>query len=357
VRVVIVGASGNLGTALVRRLAAEGSYDIAAVSRRPPDLTGPYAAVRDWRSVDVGSLGAERLLTDAFHEADAVVNLAWGFQPTRRPDVLHDTGVRGSAHVLGAAAAAGVGHLIHTSSVGAYAPRRDLTPVTESFPVTGVDGSLYSSHKVLAEQHLDRWELAHPGQLILSRLRPGFVLQGEAGAALFRYGLPNWLPGGALRLLPVLPLHHSFTIPVVHADDVADATTRLLGKPTHGAFNLAADRAVTRDDVAGVLGAKAVDLPPAVLTGLVDATWRAHLQPLDAGWIRLAYAVPLLDSARARTELGWAARRDPVDALAEAVDGMRHGRGVDSPVLRSRSWRDDVRRLVASGPISRRIKP
>ena len=284
-----------------------------------------------------------------------MVNFAWGFQPTRRPDLLRRTGVVGSANVLTAAAAAGVGHVVHTSSVGAYRPRRDLTPVAETFPVTGVAGSVYSSHKVEAEDHLDQWEHQHPEQIV-SRLRPGFVLQHEAGAALFRYGLPGWLPGVALRWLPLLPLDESFVIPVIHSDDVADAVARLIHQPTAGAFNLAADRAVTRDDVADVLGARPVNLPPKVLEALVQASWRAQVQPLDAGWIRLAYAVPLLDCSRAETVLGWRATRDPVEALADAVAGMRDGSGGPSPVLRPRNAGDSVRRLLRVGPISRRAQ-
>lgn len=354
VRVVVVGASGNLGTALLRRLAADPDVEVSAVSRRVPERRGPYACVRQWSAIDVGSEGAEHALTVAFAGADAVVNFAWGFQPTRRPDMLYRTGVVGSANVLAATVAAGAAHLVHTSSVGAYGPRKDLTPVSESFPVTGVNGSVYSRHKAEAETHLDHWQEQHPGELVISRLRPGFVLQRDAGSALFRNGLPGWLPGVALRLLPVLPLNRAFVIPMVHSDDVADAVARLLDRRVAGAFNLAAGRVVTRDDVADVLGAQPVNVPSAILAAAVQVSWRAQLQPLDAGWIRLAYAVPLLDSSRAQRELGWTAAHDPVEALGEAVDGMRTGRGVDSPVLRPRSTVDGVRRLARFGPISRR---
>lgn len=356
-RVVVVGASGNIGTALVRRMVAAGEHAIVGVSRRVPERTGPYAAVGTWHSIDVGDPDARSQLAEAFRGADAVVNFAWAFQPTRRPDVLYRSGVRGSAQVLRAASDAGVPHLVHTSSVGAYGPRRDLVPVDESFPVTGVDGSVYSAHKVAAEAELDRWQDEHSHEPLVTRIRPGFVLQRDAGAALFRYGLPGWLPGVALSLLPALPLNNTFVIPAVHSEDVADAVARLLDNPVGGAFNLASDRPVTRDDVAGVLSARPVNVPATVLQTLVQASWRAQLQPLDAGWIRLAYAVPLLDSGRAHRELGWRADHDPVDALADAVDGMRHGRGLGGPVLRPRSLRADVRRFVRSGPISRRQQP
>ena len=358
-RVVVVGASGNLGTALLRRLVNDNAVTIDAVSRRvpEPDAAQPYAGVRRWHAIDVGAADAIGALTVAFADADAVINFAWGFQPTRRPDLLRRTGVDGSAHVLAAAAAAGVTHLIHTSSVGAYAPRRDLNPVGESYPVTGVPGSVYSAHKVEAERHLDAWERDNPNRMLISRLRPGFVLQRAAGSALFRYGLPGWLPASVLRIVPLLPLHRSFVIPVVAADDVADAVARLITRPVGGAFNLAADAVLTRDEVADILGARPVELPPKALEALVQVSWRLQLQPLDAGWIRLAYAVPMLDNARSKAELGWNPRTTAKDAMREAIAGMQHSAGSDSPVLRRRSVMDGVARLLRHGPISRRREP
>ncbi|MCW2529703.1 MAG: epimerase [Pseudonocardiales bacterium] len=355
-RVVIVGATGNLGSALARRLSAAGGHELVAVSRRRP-ADAMAASFSAWHGIDVGSIGAERTLVEAFAGAQAVVNFAWGFQPTRRPDVLERTGVTGSAQVLAAAAASGVEHLVHTSSVGAYAERQNLEPVDESFPVTGISGSVYSAHKVAAERHLDAWERENPGRLVISRLRPGFVVQRDAGAALFRYGLPGWLPGRALSLLPFLPLDRSFVIPVVHADDVADAVARLLDRRLPGPFNVAAERSVTRDELGQILHARPVGVSPGVLRSVVQATWRAQVQPLDGGWIRLAYAVPLLDSSRARSGLDWVAAHDPVEAMSEAIDGMRRGTGAGGPVLRHRQYFGELGRLVRSGPISRRSQP
>ena len=356
-KLVVVGASGNVGTALLRRLAEDGDVDVVGVSRRIPPSAGPYASASSWHTVDVGAPDAVSRLQRAFDGADAVIHLAWGFQPTRDPGYLERVGVGGSAHVLDAVVASGVPHLVHMSSVGAYATKTDDARVDESYPTTGVPTSLYSRHKSTAEAHLDAFERDHPGEVVIARTRPGFVLQADAGAALTRYGLPAYLPSILLAHLPVLPLDAKLLIPVVHASDVAAAISAILAEQAGGAFNLAADADLSRDDIARLLGAKPLPLPAKVVHAAIDLTWRLRLQPLDAGWIDLAFSVPLMDTSRAREVLGWTPQVSADDALTETVAAMSHGRGITGPVLRPRSALDELRRLVGQGPITRRLLP
>jgi nucleoside-diphosphate-sugar epimerase len=244
------------------------------------------------------------------------------------------------------------------SSVGAYAERADLRPVDESWPATGVPSSPYSRHKAAAERLLDRYQAEHPdGAMTITRLRPGIVGQRRAGSALLRYGVPALVPSPVLRMLPVLPMDRSLVIPVVHADDVADAIVRVLGLRIGGAFNLAAEPPVTRDDIAAVLRARPVHLPSPVLRLLGTAAWHARLQPVDPGWIDLAFTVPLLDTTRARTELGWAPSRDARSVLEETVTGMVEAEESASPPLRRRTVPDELRRAVRQGLASHRRLP
>jgi nucleoside-diphosphate-sugar epimerase len=123
-RVVVVGASGNVGTAVLRRLAAEPRVDaITGVVRRVPPATagGPYAGP-DWRAIDVGSDGAVERLAGCFAGAGAVIHLAWQIQPSHDPERLLRTNVRGTAQVAEAVVRVGVPALVVASSVGAYAP-------------------------------------------------------------------------------------------------------------------------------------------------------------------------------------------------------------------------------------------
>jgi UDP-glucose 4-epimerase len=134
--------------------------------------------------------------------------------------------------------------------------------------------------------------------------------------------------------LPILPLPGRTVTQVVHADDVADAVLRILAARAGGAFNLAPEPPLRPDDLAAAFGGRRVPLPGALLRAGASATWATHLQPVDAGWVDLLLGHPLLDSARARDELGWVPRYDTHAALADVVAGLRAHAGDRSPLLR-----------------------
>ncbi|PVZ14805.1 NAD-dependent epimerase/dehydratase family protein [Actinomycetospora cinnamomea] len=352
-RIAVTGATGNVGTALLRRLARE-DHEVVGLARRVPGGTVDGAPVT-WRSVDLTRVTGHEL-AEVFAGADAVVHLAWGFQPSQDLAYLRELGVGGTRRVVGAVAAAGVPHLVHMSSLGAYSPRRDDTPADEAYPTDGVPTSRYSRHKVAAERLLDEAE-AGSALGTVTRLRPGVVGQRAAGSALLRYGVPGFVPARALGWLPVLPLDRGLAISVVHADDVADAVVRVLDGRVGGAFNLAADPPLTAADIAEVLGARLVHVPSSVLRPVVDLAWRLRLQQVDTGWLDMAFALPLLDSGRARTELGWAPTQDAVAVFREVLAGMRATAEGPTPVLRRRTVAGTVRDAVRHGAVERRHRP
>src|SRR3954464_9829407 len=115
-RVVVVGASGNVGTSVLTCLAEEPRVDsVVGIARRMPKLGFPKA---EWRQADI----TQSDLRPHFEGADAVVHLGWLIQPGRDLDTVRATNVDGSARVFRAAAAAGVKSIVYASSVGAYSP-------------------------------------------------------------------------------------------------------------------------------------------------------------------------------------------------------------------------------------------
>ena len=146
--VAVTGASGNLGTALLRRLTAPGSgvAEVRGLARRRPPDTAPYDGVR-WYLADLGKEASDEVLPGFLDGADAVVHLAWALQPGRRPDDLRRVNVEGTGRVVRAAAAAGVAHVVHLSSLGAYAPGAVGQQVTEDWPTTGIPSAQYSRDK------------------------------------------------------------------------------------------------------------------------------------------------------------------------------------------------------------------
>ncbi|HET6563326.1 MAG TPA: NAD-dependent epimerase/dehydratase family protein [Marmoricola sp.] len=353
-RIAVTGASGNVGSALLRHLAAHGGHEVVGISRRVPD-EGFGDAAR-WVSADLTDDGSRAALRDAFAGADAVVHLAWAFQPSHDLDHLEELGVGGTRRVLDAVVDAEVPHLVHMSSVGAYSPKRDKTPVDESWPTEGVPTSPYSRHKAAGERLLDAHEAAGH-TTVVARMRPGIIGQRSAGSALLRYGVPALVPAKLLGLVPVIPLDRRLCVPMVHADDVARAIGLVLERRAGGAFNLAADPPLSTERIAKAFGARPVHVPAAVVRAAVSASWHARLQQVDPGWVDLGFAVPLLDTGRATRELGWAPTVDGMTVFEETLSGMRDAAADRSPVLRPRTVLGQLKATLARGPVSSRQEP
>jgi nucleoside-diphosphate-sugar epimerase len=333
-RVAVVGASGNIGTALLRALRGTPA-EVTALCRRPPAMNPPYDRA-DWVAVDLSRPGARTELTAAFDGVDAVVNLAWAIQPVREEKAMHAVNVDGTRAVLAAAASAGVGHVVHASSLGAYAPGRG--PVTEDWPTTGIPTSAYSRHKVAAEQILDRFAQGNP-QSMVTRIRPTLVAQATAAAeiaALFLgplapapvIGLGRKLAGAVGRL----PLPRGLALQFVHADDVAAAILAILDRQAAGEFNLAAEPLDSKG-LAGLVGAKPWELPPTLFRTMVRGLFAAHAVPVSPGWFDLAMRAPLIDSGRARRELDWQPRRSSALTANELLTALAGRESGTSPAL------------------------
>ncbi len=349
---LITGASGNVGTALRRRIAGA-DVEVGGVARRPPGAGAPAPAGTTWHAVDLGRGDAATRLRPLLDGVDVVVHCAWRIQPSHDQAAMRAVNLGGTAAVLEAMAGARTIdgrplHLVHLSSVGTYAAgptdgRGSKTEVDESWPATGLGTSLYSRQKAEVERMLDAAE-ARAGSPTITRVRPGLVLQGDAGPEIARYFLGPLVPVGPLLRgvraahLPALPLPRELQVPVVHADDLADALWRSARERLVGGLNVAADGGLDADDLARAFGARRTSgLPLTVMKAAAAITWRLHLQPTDPGWVDLAARTPLLSTARARVELGWSPRVGAADALEQLLDGMVAGDGAATPALRERT--------------------
>ncbi|MBT2537369.1 NAD-dependent epimerase/dehydratase family protein [Arthrobacter sp. ISL-69] len=343
-RIAIVGATGNAGTALLRRLHEQqaqrpDTLELVGISRRLPDQSAaPYGGV-EWHAVDITDDDGGRLRA-ALAGVDAVVHLAWILQPNHDMAALHRTNVTGTANVLRAAREAGVGHVVCASSVGAYSSSAKEPRRTEDWPATGIPESHYSRHKAEQEALLDRFEAENPATAV-ARLRTALIFQGAAGSEIGRYFLgpliPRLLPGH-IRL-PLLPIPAELVFQAIHADDAADAYWRILDRRATGAFNVAAEPVITPVELARLLHARRwLPIPLWLLRMAVDLSWRLRLQPTDAGWIAMAEGAPIMDTGRAREVLGWEPRASSLDAIREVLEGLGMGRGTaGSPPLKPRN--------------------
>src|SRR6185295_5685959 len=195
-KVVVTGATGNVGTSTVQALSESKEIDeIVGLARREPTWEPQKTS---W--IEANILNAD--LGEIFTGADAVIHLAWAIQPSRDEVTLERINVDGSRRVFEAVAAAGVPALVHASSVGAYSPGPK-------------------------ERELDRFEAANPGTRVV-RLRPALIFKDEAATEIRRLFVGPFLPNFLIRrgLLPALPRIDRLRFQAVHSDDVGQAYLR-----------------------------------------------------------------------------------------------------------------------------------
>jgi nucleoside-diphosphate-sugar epimerase len=142
-------------------------------------------------------------------------------------------------------------------------------------------------------------------------------------ARLFLGGLvPHRLLGpGLARLVEHLPVPFQ----VVHSDDVAEAFVEAVLVGAQGAFNVAAEPPLGSGPAPGWL--------EPVGHRLAAAAWRLHAIETNPGWVDLALRAPLMDTTRARTELGWRPRHDAHETLRELLAGFRDDATFATPPL------------------------
>jgi nucleoside-diphosphate-sugar epimerase len=328
-RIVVIGASGNVGTGLLRRLSSEQQVSsILGLARRLPAWTPDKT---EWRSVDI----AHDELTPHLRDADVVVHLGWLFQPTHDPITTWRNNVLGGIRVFRAVADADVPALVYASSVGAYSPGPPGgTPVDEQWPTHGWPTAGYSREKSYLERVLDAFELAEPDRRVV-RMRPGFIFQREASLAQRRLFAGPFVPRSLMRpeLIPVLPHIPGLRFQALHADDVAEAYCSAIRQPVHGAFNLAADPVIDMPTLAGLLNARLLRTPAGAARTALACAWHLRLLPASPQLFELALKLPVMDVSRARTELGWTPRHSGTEAVSEFFAGLRTARGLPTPPL------------------------
>jgi nucleoside-diphosphate-sugar epimerase len=327
-RVVVAGATGNIGTSLLRSLEGEEKVEsVVGLARRLPSLSMPKV---EWASADVTSDD----LAPHLEGADAVVSLHWLIQPSRDLNKQWMVNVEGNSRLMRAMKEAGVPVLVYSSSVGVYSPGPKDRAVDESWPKDGTPTSYYARHKAEVERRLDRFETENP-EIRVVRVRPALVFKKEAAQGIRRLFGGPFVPTILARptLINLIPEMEDLRGQVVHSYDVGEAFRQALVRDVRGAFNVAAEPVLDAHEVGRILNARPLPVSARAARAGVELSWRLRLQPVTPGWLDMALNVPVMDTTRARTELGWTPQRGAEDALLDLLEGLRTGADFPSPPL------------------------
>jgi UDP-glucose 4-epimerase len=343
-RIVVIGGTGNVGTSVIHALSRDESVDsILGIARRLPEW---QPAKTEWAAADVTTDD----LAPHLAGADVAIHLAWAIQPSRDGEELRRVNVTGSERVFAAAAEAGVGAIVYASSIGAYSPAPKDRAVDESWPTAGIPSSFYSRHKAAVEAILDRFEEEHPDIRVV-RLRPGLIMKAEAATEIRRLFAGPFLPPFVTKpgLIPAIPRIPGLRVQAVHSLDIGEAYRLAATRDVRGPFNIAAAPTIDPDTFAAHIGARTFPLPGRVARRLTDLTWRARLQPTPPGWLDMALRCPVMDTRRAREELGWTPRHDALEAITEVLEGIAEADGFPTPPLDTATGGPARAREIATG--------
>jgi nucleoside-diphosphate-sugar epimerase len=225
-RVVVTGATGFIGGALVRRLLPE--HHVLALGRCTPAARGlPEGPGIDWFQADVGRLDELEPVFGAIRErggADVLIHLAAYYDLSLNENAEYErTNVQGTRNVLALAATLPLRRFVFTSSVAACAFPPPGGHVDEETSPDG-DGP-YARSKRVGEELVREAR----GRIPACIVRPGAVFSAWGEFPALDALLTTWFAGGLRGRL--LGGRGDSAVPYVHVEDVVDFFALLAGRP------------------------------------------------------------------------------------------------------------------------------
>ncbi len=323
---LITGATGFIGSAVLRRLVAAG-HRVRALVRADSDRQNLEGMAVE---TVVGDLRDPESLARAVAGCSGLFHLAADYRLwVPDPDRLYATNVDGTRNVMLAAASAGVARIVYTSSIATLGLNADRTPADETTPAT-LDDMIghYKRSKFLAEAEVRRLAdreglpvvIVNPSAPVGPRdIKPTptgrMIVEAAAGR------MPAFLDTG---------------LNLVHVDDVAEGHVLAFERGEVGQRYILGGENMTLRDILASIAAITGRRPPRVRlpyhlvlpVAFIAEAW-ARLSGSDAfvtvDGVRLARKPMFFSSRKAREELGFAPR-PAVDALRDAVHWYReHG--------------------------------
>ncbi len=307
--VLITGAAGSVGRAMVRRLGERADVRVIATDVHPP----PEPASGEACILDVQDPALADRLRE--HSVDVVVHLAAILSPPQEMslETLRAIEVDGTRNVIEACLAAGVGRFVYTSSGAAYGYSPDNGPLLdEDAPLRGDAAFPYSHHKRLIEEMLARYRQDRP----------------ELSQAVFRVstvlGVGVHSPITRMLERPVVLGLRGVDTPFcfVWDEDVVEALEAAVRGDAAGVWNLTGDGVMTLREAARGLGRPFLAVPEGVLRSALAALhkrgWTENT-PEQTAFLRYR---PVLDNARLKAEFGFV----PSKSTREVFDLYRSHR-------------------------------
>jgi len=198
-KVFVTGASGLIGSQIVRQLVADG-HQVYAI-RRASSSMALLVGVEDEVTWTMGDIFDTQTMYEIISDVDCVIHCAGVISENDRA-LMYDVNVEGTANIVNLSTEAGIRKLIHISSIAALGKTKNGKKINESTKwEDGPKNSKYGESKMLGEREVWRGMAEGLSAVILN---PSIVLglgDGKSGSSvilpLIAKGPKQYLMGGS----------------------------------------------------------------------------------------------------------------------------------------------------------------
>jgi UDP-glucose 4-epimerase len=318
--VLITGASGYLGSHLVKKLAKLDQFQIFAADIRHngvKDSSVTYVPL-DVRSPEVHEVMKE-------NKIDTVVHLASIVTPGKKSnrEFEYSVDVLGTDNVLKACVANGVKRIILTSSGAAYGYHADNAEwIKEDDPIRGNQEFAYSYHKRLVEEMLAKYRMDHP-ELEQVIFRIGTILGDATNNQITALFEKRFLLGISGSKSPFV---------FIWDQDVVECLLRAITGNKTGIFNVAGDGALTIDEIGEILNKPVLRIPAGVVAGALYVLKRLSLTQYGEEQVNFLRYRPVLDNHKLKTSFGYTPKKTSKEVFYYFLEKRLEGKGKLTPI-------------------------
>jgi UDP-glucose 4-epimerase len=308
----ITGSSGYVGTRMIRRLLESPDNRVIGLDVRPPRITSDRL---EFHQLDVRDRRIAAVLKG--REVRSLLHFAFVLDPFYDEKEMTDIDLGGTRNVLEAVLAAGIPHLLATSSTTAYGGLADNpVPLDESSPTRAGREFVYAHDKRLMDEMLRDFAAAHT-DLKVCIVRPCIVL----GPNVANYIAVNLIAPPAVVLLDGADIPLQF----IHEDDLVELIGLLLNCHTGGVYNAVGDGTLTLREIADMQRKRAVKLPYRMIHGAVWAVQRSRLLDfsMTPGILQFFRHPWIASGDKARREVGFKPRFTSRDCFGILLERKR----------------------------------
>ncbi|MDX9999797.1 MAG: NAD-dependent epimerase/dehydratase family protein [Polyangia bacterium] len=308
--VALTGAHGQLGSELIRRLEADRRYyKVVAFDLRKPDF--PLEKTQ-FHKIDLTLPNADGHLAAILRSerVDTLVHLAFLSDFTHRSSWAHELESIGSMHVLNACSESQVGRFVMWSQGMCYgANPNNPAYLREDHPLEAASGpnDTFFADKIDAEHQVRQFAQERP-EVTVTVLRMAPVLSAQSSNVISRM-LTS-------RTIPVL-LGYDPLMQFLHPSDASSALKQVIDHEHPGVFNIASNGVLPLRTVIGLLGRLPLPVPASVASRLGHFLWMGQVVDVPPSFLSFLRYPCVLDTDKARFELGFEPEHDIHGILAE----------------------------------------